>query len=118
MRLKDVTFGVGSWDVAWVTMTLQTITHIHQALREISIHEAYYSISIELGAEVRRIIGEQTASLWSELDRLLVRLWESRSIHPKMLYSAFPESENAMRDFVGYCLPEITRRGIVDLAKI
>jgi len=99
-------------------MALRTLTPTHQALRQISIHEAHYSISIELGADVRRVIEEQTASLWSELDQLLVQLWESRSILPKMLYNVYPESEKAMRELVGYRLPEITGRGIVDLVKI
>jgi len=94
------------------------MTPAHQALRRISIHEAYYSFSIETGAEVRGLIGEQTVRLWSELDQLLVQLWESRLIRLEMLYDRFPDSEKAARDLAGYCLPEITGRGIVDLVNI
>jgi len=113
-----VTFGIGSWDVEWVIVALQTITPIHQDLRQISIHETHYSVFVEMGAEVGQLIEEQTARLWSELDQLLVQLWMSRSIRPKLLYNGFPEGEKAMRDLARCCLPEITGRGIVDLVSI
>ena len=118
-RLKDVTFRItGSNDAECVIMALRTITPVHQALRQISIHETYYSLYAGLGAEVKSLMGEQTASLWSELDQLLVQLWKSHSIRPRMRYDASPVSKEAMRDLVWYYLPEITRRGIVDLVKI
>jgi len=117
-RLKGVTFGIGSWSVEWVTVALRTITPEHQDLRQISIHETHCSRFVERGAEVRRLIGVRTARLWSELDHFLVQLWESRSIRPKMLYGAFPGKERAVRDLTGYFLPEITRRGIVDLVGV
>jgi len=62
-----------------------------------------------MGADV------QTTQLWLELDHLLVQLWESRAIRPKMLYDAFRVREKTMRDLAGFFLPEITGRGIVGL---
>ena len=114
-RLKEVTFGIGSWGIEWVTTAVRTITPIHQDLQQISIHETHCSRFVERGTDVRRLIGAQTAQLWSELDHLLVQLWESRSIRPKMLYGTFPAREKAVRDLAGCFLPEIMGRGIVDL---
>ena len=62
------------------------------------------------GHDVRQAIEGQIFGEWSDLDHLLAKLWESHSIRPKVICST-PE----MRDPVESLLPEITKRGIIDL---
>ena len=53
-----------------------------------------------------------------DLDRLLVEFWELRSIRPKITNGSTPrndEKKGFMIDCVGCLLPEITKRGIIDL---
>ena len=47
-----------------------------------------------------------------DLDRLLVQFWDSRSIRPKVV-----TEKKGKRDWAGYLLPEITKRGIIDLVE-
>jgi len=113
-RLKGVTFRFGSsWGAEWVTALLRTITPEHRDLRQISISMDDYSASVMVGADVRREIGDQIRG-WLELDRLLVQLWESHSIRPKILCCRPLSLEETMTDLVGWLLPETTRGGIVD----
>jgi hypothetical protein len=104
-KLKDVVFRLVSWSVEWITIPLQTITPEHQDLRQITIHVLY---RLTTDANAVRTIGE-----WTDLDLLLVKLWESRSIRPRVEGVA----EQDMRSCVERLLPEITRRGIVDLVE-
>jgi hypothetical protein len=93
-------------------MALQTITPKHQHLRQISIPMAYYRSAVAgPGPNVRQTIGEANFEQWLNLDRLLVQLWESHSIRPKVVCTAGHDVE----DFIGSLLPEIMRRGVVDV---
>ena len=114
--LKDVTFRVALWDVEWITTALRTVTPQHQDLRQISIFVDHYSTLANIGADVERITRERIREQWSRLDHLLAQLWESHSIRPKILYKAFPGKEKIIRDWMGYLLPGIIGRGILDLA--
>ena len=58
-----------------------------------------------------------------DLDRVLVKLWESLAIHIPFVYPP-PEieeviqgMEEGMQDLFVYMLPELTKRGIVDLVE-
>jgi hypothetical protein len=50
---------------------------------------------------------------WLDLDRLLVQLWESRSIRPNLVPVEKPDAGDQMR----YLLPEITGRVVIDLVE-
>ena len=52
-----------------------------------------------------------------DIDRLLVEFWELRSIRPKITNGSTPRNDEkgVMIDWVGYLLPEITKRGRIDL---
>ena len=51
---------------------------------------------------------------WLDLDRLLVQFWTSRSIRPRVVYE--PDERGLdMGDYAPSLLPELTRRGLVDL---
>jgi hypothetical protein len=121
-KLRDVVFRPISWRVEWITMTLQTITPSHQDLRQISIrvhHPSSVNISgAGVYADVRGALGEPAYREWLDLDHLLVRLWESRSVRPKAIVSTTPtKAEWGSRDCVGSLLPEATKGRMIELAE-
>jgi hypothetical protein len=86
-------------------MALQTITPKHQDLRQITIEMSYY---LTIGENPIQTIGE-----WIGLDRLLVQLWESRSIRPRVMFT----EGRGMIGHIGFLLPETTRGGIIDVVE-
>ena len=109
-KLRDVVFQVGSQRVRWITTALQTITPEHKDLRQISFEIPDDFILARADADV----GETIYRQWVDFDRLLVRLWESRSIRPKIVGATKGEQET--REYIGCLLPEITKRGVIDVA--
>jgi hypothetical protein len=112
-KLKDVAFRLTSWSIERVATALQTITAEHQDFRQIKIYIPYCLTLHGVGANVRPAIGTANFGQWLDLDRLLVKLWESHSIRPKVICTTRTEKG----DCVGCLLPEITRRGILDLVE-
>lgn len=51
---------------------------------------------------------------WSDLDRLLVQLWESRSIRTKLESTESQSGVGGMMDSVVRLLLELTKSGIID----
>ena len=115
-RLKDITFRVNSHNVEWITTELQTLAPKHQDLRQISIHLPYNLSFAGFGPNIRRILSEATYEQWLEFDRLLVQFWESRSIRPTVTRTKVVGMQS-MRDCIECLLPEVTRRGIMDLVE-
>jgi hypothetical protein len=115
-----VVFRPKSWTVQWVTTALQTITPEHRDLQQISIETLYLHFVDLLGAgvytDVRGAVGETGYGEWLELDCSLIQLWESRSIRPKIACTPRKTSQELV-DFIECLLPEITKRGIIDLAE-
>jgi len=72
-------------------------------------------VSFDVGSNIRGTIGEAVYELWSDLDHLLVQFWESRSIRPRIGCFRVRGVKRNMDYCVGCLLPEITKRGIVDL---
>ena len=69
-------------------------------------------------ANFGRAIGDPIYREWLELDHLLVQLWESHSIRPKVTYIALSYMhEGRARSCMESLLPEVTTRGIVDLVE-
>jgi len=79
-------------------VSLQTVGS--KNLQQITIHPHPTALT---GTEVRQE--------WQNLDHLLVRFWTSHSIRPRILYKGGRET----RDHASSMLPELTRRGLVDL---
>ena len=53
-----------------------------------------------------------------DVDRLLVQFWDSRSIRSKFMYLPMAGNEKVeIRDRAGRLLPELTKRGIIDLVE-
>jgi len=61
-------------------------------------------------------IGEEVYPEWQDLDHLLVKLCTSHSIRPRVMYEA-GRGGKILRDRVSSLLPELTRRGLVDLVE-
>jgi hypothetical protein len=72
-----------------------------------------YTVHVGPFGGIKQIIGETDSGQWLDIDRLLVQLWESRSIRPKVMCTA----KKDMGDRIGSLLPEVTERGIIDLAE-
>jgi len=104
-KLKDVEFRCGKPDIQWIIMALQTIES--KNLRQITID--LYALSV-------RQIGETVSQEWLDLDRLLVRLSTSHSIRPKITNGKWDGGAN-LGSIVPILLPELTRRGAVDVAE-
>ena len=109
----DVAFRLNLQNVEWITVALQTITPKSRDLRRISIYVPHYLTDV--GGDVRKTIGERNFEKWLDLDRLLVRFWESRSIRPMVVRTTPDDERWDGSDCIGSLLPEITRKGIVDL---
>ena len=117
-KLRDLVLRPGSLSVAWVIMALQTITSEHRELRHISIQVPYDFTFINADADVLQTVGEAISRQWFGLDRLLVQLWESRSIRPRVILAMkLWEGKIDTKYCVGCLLPEVTKEGIVDLVQ-
>ena len=115
-KLGDVVFGVKALSVDWVTMTLKTVTSKHRNLQRISIHVPYDFTLVDACAHVGQTVREVISRPWLDLDRLLVQFWELRSIRPKVILA--PKrwmGKQEVEYCVGCLLPEITKRGIINL---
>jgi len=103
-KLKDLTFLCSSSNVRWVTTALQTVESKH-----------FHHIAIHPYAAVFRSPPEETVhSTWQDLDQLLVRFWTSHSIRIRLVY--WPDG-GGTRDHASSLLPELIRRGLIDLVE-
>ena len=116
-RLKGVAFRHMSQETNWVTKTLQTITAEHQGLQQITVNVPSFLTFFNVGSNVRQIIGEAITRQWLDLDHLLIQLWESRSIRPRVEFTMGKEKPN-LEYCIGCLLPEVTGRGIIDLVSV
>ena len=99
-KLKDLVFRCESTRIGWIHTALQTVKS--ENLRQIAIHIG----SPSLGSLVWDTVNEE----WRDFDQLLVQFWTSHSIRPKVVFVA-----NYMGNRLRRMLPELTRRGLVDL---
>ena len=117
-RLKVAHFWGDQLSAEWIIMALQTITSKHRDLRRISFHIPYHDTVGAPSTDIRKIVGKTAYERWLDLDRLLVRFWESHSIRPKIAYPyRSEEGRKGGMHFVSRLLPEITKRRVVDLVK-
>ena len=115
-KLRDVVLRSGSSNVEWITVTLQTIAPAHQDLRRITIH-ASNGFSC-FSPDFVQIPAEEIRGQWPDLDRVLVRLWESHSIRPRVVHAILEGQGREwcmrMKDCIKSSLSEIGRE-IIDL---
>ena len=57
---------------------------------------------------------------WSDLDDLLVKLWESYPIRVRIVYPLFRTVDNVRRvkGWIPYLFPELKKRGVIDLVEL
>jgi hypothetical protein len=99
-KLKELVFYCGEPNVQRITMALQTVQS--KNLQQITICP-YGSWENPVEEDVRQE--------WQDLDHLLVQFWTSCSIRPRIIYGDY------LRALVPNLLPELTRRGLVDLVE-
>ncbi|KAF9645259.1 hypothetical protein BDM02DRAFT_3120480, partial [Thelephora ganbajun] len=109
-KLKAATFRAVSLSVAWITIALQTISPRHRDLQQISIHACHDLALAAVDADTTQAFGGQ----WSDLDHLLVQLWDSRSIRTKVMPATPTQERQGMGEHVRHWLPKATKRGIID----
>lgn len=114
MGLKKATFRVNPESIGWVTKALQTITPEHRDLQGISIRIHRGLVLGGVGPDTVQSLGEAISRRWLDLDRLLVKFWEFRSIRPGVGCRGLGDKQRDMDYCIGYLLPEITKRGLVD----
>ena len=110
-------FKLDSQLVSWVTTALRTVTLEHRDLRRVLIYTPYYSTLVDVGTDVGAFIGGAVCQQWLDLDHLLVQLWESHSIRPRVISETPIGARPDMRECFQLLTPEVTRRGIIDLVK-
>lgn len=103
-KLKHVEFGCKTPDVEWVSAVLHTAKV--KTLRNVSLVLSFDSVH---GAS-RSEMG------WVALDRLLVQLWTSHSLRPRLRYDSTGRGRDLGRDVTGM-LPEATRGGVFDIVE-
>ena len=105
-KLKRLVFCCNRSTTQWITMALQTIDS--RDLREITVQPNSQNF--------RYAIHESICREWRDLDRLLVQFWSSHSIRPKVIWHR-GAGRGDMRIHAPKLLPELTRRGLVDLVE-
>ena len=121
IKLKELDF-VCWRHCQWVTTILQNIIAIpgSRHLRRILLLTSgvLYSLADdEYPTALKNAIGETTYQEWLELDRLLPRLWESRSIKITLLYDVPYWFGEGARGCIKTSFPIATARGVVDLVQ-
>ena len=66
---------------------------------------------------IRVIVGIDPGEEWPDLDRLLVRFWESCSVRTTLESFEPSSSAKGMTDLAMCLLPELTKRGAIDLVE-
>ena len=105
-KLKDVEFNYCR-NIQWITTTIKTIES--KNFQQITISYGNTPISFK--------IKEAVLQEWQDLDHLLVRLWTSRLIRPKIVYRREEGGEDEASGLVQRLLPELTRRGAIDVVE-
>ena len=91
--------------VQWITAALQTAES-----------KNLQSITICPDDNVPESVWEPVRQEWRDLDQLLVQFWTSHSIRPQVVYVARKGGKDLRTDAPNL-LPELTRRGLVDLVE-
>ena len=104
-KLRDLMLLGRRSNIRWIVEAIQTAQPNN--LQQITIHPS----TLPHGDP-----GEMDHRDWKDLDRLLVQFWTSDSVRSRLVYSPNSGGEDT-RDSVPTLLPELTRRGLVDLVE-
>ena len=98
-KLKYVISSCNRSDVQWITTTVKTAGS--KNLQKVAIY-----LYANIPAEIREAVCRE----WEDLDRLLVELWTSSSVRPKIMYHT-GKGEDNVGDPVLRLLPELRGEG-------
>jgi len=112
-KLRVAVFRPESPSVKWITAAFQTTIPSHRELQKVSI-VIPYSLAFIDGVEAINRSGTAYGE-WMDLDRLLVKFWESCSTRPKVVCMAWGGCGGNTRGFTECFFPELTRRGAIDV---
>ena len=102
-KLEGLEFECSDPDVPWVITTLETVEA--KSLREITIHALIHP----------RDPTETVLRGWRDLDCLLVKLWTSRSVRPRIIPATYTEEGwTCPSELAARLLPELASRGAID----
>ena len=105
-KLRDLIFRCGMRNIRWIATALRTVES--KSLQQVTIH-----LYPETTGDPTKRRDRQECQ---DLDRVLVQFWISHSIRPRFLYALEDgDGEKDMRDRISDLLPELTRRGLVDV---
>ena len=90
----------------WISATLRTAKSTN--LRQITILICTFFMS----AMLREPASELTRE-WQDLDHLLVQLWTTRSI--RLVFTYVTREKTGPRVLVSNLLPELVKRGLIDV---
>jgi len=108
-KLRDAVFRPRTLDVGWISLVLQVIANKRRDLRQISVDLPLSLHYLRDNEDHIQTIGEGVLEQWSDLDRVLVHLWESFSIRINVM----GRLEGSKGDYLVHALPEMTKRGMV-----
>jgi hypothetical protein len=96
-------------------MALETITAEHKYLKQISIYTSFRfsPFGDPTNGNARQAVGEEAYGRWMDLDHILVQLWALHVVRVKVYSAEGKEGEKC--EFIRELLPEITKRGVIDL---
>ena len=97
------------------TTTRLAVQGIIMMLRTVE-SKTLQSITICLNSSVLETVGEAARRELDDLDRLLVQFWTSHSIRPQVMHVTGRRERNVGGN-VPSLLPELARRGLVDIVK-
>jgi len=103
-RLQDIAFLCREPIVGWITTALNTIRS--KRLQKVSLEFDHYLV-------IGDAIWERGRQEWSDLDCLLVRFWYLNPLRLRVTYKPV----EGMSDHMAGLLPELMRRGIVELVQ-
>ena len=105
-KLERLRFWWGNSDVRWITTTFETAKS--ESLREIIIHAVIYF----------RDPSERVRREWKDLDCLLVKLWTSRSVLPKILpVTCVGDVWECPDELIVSLLPQLANRRAIDAVR-
>ena len=113
IKLKEVLFQFQNFRHAWVAMALQTLTTKHTDFRKVTILMPLIRSSFILSS-IRPILGEKFYNQWMDLDRVLIRLWESNAIHVQVTYCA-EIGGGWSSEYIESLFPEMKKRGLLEM---
>ena len=105
-KLRDLMFLGRRSNIHWIIAALQTVKSKDLQQITIRLHTATLRNSTE----------ETDLQEWQALDRLLVQIWTSHSIRPRLMYAPNSGGRDT-RDRIPSLLPELTRRELIDLVE-